>query len=218
MKKSLIATAILGLAMATGANADLTTTSAPDMSLDNQADTSVVPYAQIDLGMTRLMEPDDELESTKTGFSQRATIGLDFQGDRLGLDFTNFGRYKWNMTLDEGENLAQEEIKESIYGIGLSYTHVMMLDSVVHPYIGARIGYTHVKGEEDYHDGVADVGPDADAAKDSYSFNRFSYGAFGGVEFNITHNVTTGIGVEYDRLYRHYIKDFTGSAFLRVSF
>ncbi|VEJ09965.1 opacity family porin [Actinobacillus delphinicola] len=216
MKKSLLATAILGLATATCANAALTTSGTPitGVSPDAQSgfptDIPVMPYAQIDLGATTLMQNgDDDLDvSNKTVFSQRVTVGFDFQGDRLGLDFTNFGHYKWHDSLYD----ANAELKADIYGIGLSYSHAFMLNSTIRPYIGARIGYTHFKSK------LTVSYMSKEIARVDNSDNHASIGAFAGVEFDATRNITFGIGTEYNQLWGNDTTDIAGKAFMRVYF
>ncbi len=232
MKKSLLATAILGLATATCANAALTTSGTPitGVSPDAQSgfptDIPVMPYAQIDLGATSFNFSDHFSDSdynvslpNKVAFGQRLTFGVDFQGDRIGLDFTNFGNVKYHNvsvspTLIVEDNEGNEydfdqidSVKVKAMGVGLSYIHAMILNSSVRPYIGARLGYTHLTEK-------VRVGQFTDKAHK----NSASIGALAGVEVDVARNVTLGIGAEYDSLWGSKATAISGNAFMRVYF
>ena len=233
MKKSLLATAILGLATATCANAAVTNsnvysniaTSNTQFSVSTEA--PVMPYVQIDLGATsfnfsdnftdKLFDSAVKISSlpNTTAFSQRLTFGLDFQGDRIGFDFSNFGRVKYKIKLEDpqGNVLADHfgDIKVSSYGLGLSYTHAMMLNSSVRPYIGARLGFTHVKT-------TFTPGSNIPWSSGEYTNNHATIGALAGVEVDATRNLTFGLGAEYDQLWGNKLNAFGGNAFMRVYF
>ncbi|VEJ09966.1 opacity family porin [Actinobacillus delphinicola] len=233
MKKSLLATAILGLATATCANAALTTTGtpitsvAPDAQSGFPTDIPVMPYAQIDLGATYFNFSDNftnklfkspitisSLPNT-TAFSQRLTLGLDFQGDRIGFDFSNFGQVKYKIKLEnpQGRVLADHfgDIKVNSYGFGLSYVHAMMLNSTVRPYIGARVGFTHVKTKFTPAENIP-------WTSGEYTDNHATIGALAGVEVDVARNVTLGLGAEYDQLWGNKLNALSGDAFMRVYF
>ncbi len=247
MKKSLLATAILGLATATCANAALTTSGTPitGVSPDAQSgfptDIPVMPYAQIDLGATSFNFNDHFLArdanvslSNKTAFSQRITFGLDFQGERVALDFTNFGRVNYNRTQispmiagygADGKLLAysdhMNDVKIKSMGVGLSYIHAMVLNSSVRPYIGARIGYTHFSAKAMQSVMALDTATNKFKeilVKQKADYNKASIGGLAGVEVDVARNVTLGIGAEYDSLWGSKATAISGNAFMRVYF
>ena len=94
MKKTLLATALLGLATVSTAQAE------------------VKYFTQLDLGMNHFKfnghynlpdwdsSVDKDWSSSKNNFTQSIAFGLDFDGsNRLAFDFTNFGKAyseKWN--------------------------------------------------------------------------------------------------------------------------
>ncbi|MDG6896455.1 hypothetical protein A6A19_00145 [Actinobacillus delphinicola] len=154
MKKSLLATAILGLATATCANAALTTSGTPitGVSPDAQSgfptDIPVMPYAQIDLGASSInfnnsfLNSDIKAElSNKTTFAQRLAFGADFQGDRIALDFSNYNRIKYNRV--NFTPIYKKYIKDSNTHKQILAEYADHLDNVKVRTMGVGLSYIH---------------------------------------------------------------------------
>ena len=176
--------------------------------LNFSIDTSPRPYTQFDFGTTRLINNDGQHLPNKMIFSRHVAVGADFTGNRIGLYFTNFGRYKWQVD----KNLVDQQVILDINEFGLSYTHAIAIDSILKPYIGARIGYTHFKLRKTY----SDIG--GGYLAQSGEQNHVSMGTFGGLEATLSPNFTIGIGVEYGRLRGNDTTDLTTKAFTRTYF
>ncbi len=226
MKKSLIATAILGLATVTSAHADMVTSNTTFN--DAQADNTVQPFVQLGLGASFLSFSnkfldgltDDssvsfgKLENT-SAFSQRLTLGMDIGGDRVGLDLTNFGSLDYKITMNDGDNNVEYpyfgDIKVQTYGLGLSYAHAMQINSIVHPFFGARIGVTHT-------DIKFIPAKNIPWTSGEVASNHASIGGFGGLEFKLSHHITLGFDGEYDQLWGSKESSAIANAFIRASF
>lgn len=175
-------------------------------------------FTQLDLGMSRLkfngtFEGDDiSSNDSKTNFSQRIALGLDFDGsNRLAFDFSNFGKAydeSWNEKIDHGTASLRA------YSIGVTYSYAFLLESIIRPYIGARLGLGFIRAKADSTDlwGF-----------ESFRLNqtKFSIGATAGAEYKITDRFSTGAGLEYNRFIGtspYTLQNFGANVFARYTF
>lgn len=178
------------------------------LSLNFSSDSTARLYTQFDFGTTRLINNGGQHLPNKMIFSRHIAVGVDFTGDRFGLYFTNFGRYKWR---SENDNIKKHVILD-INEFGLSYMHAFKCKLIFHPYLGIRLGYVHFKLRNTHLD-----------TKGGYfalseNHDHISIGTFGGVETKISHNFTVGIGIEYGLLRGKDTTDLTTKVFTRFYF
>lgn len=137
-------------------------------------------YVQGDLGVSKnKFSSYSELGSTK--FEPRISLGYDFGALRLAADYTHYGNFS--------ERVLSESISAKAYGLGFSAFYDFDVDSVVKPYVGARLASNLFD--------ITNTGPNFVHTQKTA---KLGYGVNAGVTFGLTSNLALNTNVEYNRL------------------
>lgn len=168
MKKTVLAILFGAFAVATSANASW--------------------YAQADLGYSKVSFTNYS-DLNKGKLTPSITVGYKYADWRLGVDYTNYGKFSAKETVSTHLGPIQEEISVKIQSLGISAIYDFSLNSEIKPYVGARLATNLVQ--------VRNTRPNFfnDQKK-----TKLGYGVLAGVNYSLSQNVILNGGVEYNHV------------------
>ncbi|TCJ98931.1 outer membrane autotransporter protein [Volucribacter psittacicida] len=155
-------------------------------------------YVQGDLGVSNLhiIDTEDNDLPNKAVFTQRISVGYDFERFRIAVDYTNFGKAKFD----------DYDVSFKIQSFGVSGFYDFRNSSRFTPYVGARVGYSIAKiTDYDFY------------FSETERKTSGSIGVLGGVQMKLADNLALNLGLEYNRLASDF-GQFGGQVGLRYNF
>ncbi|MFC0308873.1 opacity family porin [Gallibacterium trehalosifermentans] len=147
-------------------------------------------YVQGNLGYSKLKTTGlDYSDFNKSNLQPSVAVGYKMGDWRAALDYTHYG--KASSSYQDDDVKGQAKLKAQ--GVGLSAIYDIDVNSVVKPYVGARVSInsvkitdTYVKNNVNYH--VTE------------SATKLGYGAMVGANYGLAPNLDLDAALEYNRL------------------
>lgn len=165
-------------------------------------------YIQADVGAHKV---DNEYYMNNvvedTVFTQRASIGWDFVGPRIAVDYTNYGKAK-----DDNRHPGERDVSSKVRSVGVSAFYDFHRFTTVVPYIGVRASHNHnrvIARDVELADGTK--------VHVERKNNRGGLGVLAGVNFKINQTVNVHLGAEYNRI-GNDLYSVGGNLGLRINF